>query len=209
MQPEPELRADRIRLQESLRGRGIGAAALAALTQVPREAFLPPESRHRAYQDRALPIGHDQTCSQPWILAEILQTLDLSAGARVLEVGGGSGYFAALLRAAGAGRVDSLELLPELACQARRNLTRAGVEGVVVWAADGRKGLPGRAPFDAIVVSAAAAGIPPALMEQVGPRGKLICPVTGPADERLWCLQRDGGGWRELDLGACRFVPLR
>jgi protein-L-isoaspartate(D-aspartate) O-methyltransferase len=207
--PERELKADWIRLEASLRERGIGAAALAALAQVPRETFLPPQSRHHAYEDRALAIGHDQTCSQPWILAEILQALDLAAGAQVLEVGAGSGYLAALLRAAGAGRVDALELLPELACGARRNLNRAGVDGVVVWVADGRKGLPGRAPFDAVVVSAAATRIPPALMEQVGPRGRLICPVIGPVEERLWCLQRAGDGWRDLDLGACRFVPLR
>jgi protein-L-isoaspartate(D-aspartate) O-methyltransferase len=192
-----------------LRQQGITAAAtLAALEAVPREAFLPPDQRVRAYEDRALAIGHGQTCSQPWIVAVVVQALDLPQGASVLEVGAGSGYLAAVLRAAGAGKVVAIELRPDLASQARRNLNRAGVSGVVVLVGDGRRGAPDRAPFDAVVVSAATTQIPPALLNQVGPAGKLICPVISRGDERLWCLQREGGEWSRQDLGACRFVPL-
>jgi protein-L-isoaspartate(D-aspartate) O-methyltransferase len=175
---------------------------------VPREAFLPAEQRDLAYEDRALAIGYGQTCSQPWMVAVVMQALDLEQGASVLEVGAGSGYLAAVLRAAGAGRVVAIELLAELAVQARRNLNQAGVTGVVILVGDGRHGAPERGPFDAVVVSAAATRIPPALLRQVGPGGKLICPVASRGSERLWCLQRQNGDWSRLDLGECRFVPL-
>ncbi len=164
--------------------------------------------RRSAYEDRALPIGCGQTCSQPWVLAAILEALDLAPGARVLDVGAGSGYLAALLRAAGAARVDALEVSPQLACRARRNLNRAGVTGVVVWLRDGRRGLAERAPFDAIVVSAAASAVPPALTEQLAVGGRLVCPLTEPGEERLWCLERRSEDWQRRDLGPCRFVPL-
>lgn len=200
--------ADRLRLVDHLRRQGITAATLSALAAVPREAFLPAKQRALAYEDRALAIGHGQTCSQPWIVAVVVEALDLTPGASVLEIGAGSGYLAAVLRAAGAGRVVAIELLPELASQARRNLNRAGVSGVVVLVADGRPGAPDRAPFDAVVVSAAAARIPPALLSQVGSGGKLICPVASGGSERLWCLQRQDGEWTRKDLGECRFVPL-
>lgn len=198
-----------MRLVTFLRDQGItSVATLAALQAVPREAFLPGDQRARAYEDRALAIGLGQTCSQPWIVASVVQALELKGGASVLEVGGGSGYLAAVLRAAGAGRVLAIELQPELACQARRNLNQAAVTGVVIQIGDGRQGAADRAPFEAIVVSAATARIPAELLAQVGPAGKLICPVKGPQAERLWCLQRHPGGWSRLDLGPCRFVPL-
>jgi protein-L-isoaspartate(D-aspartate) O-methyltransferase len=198
-----------LRLVEHLRRQGITATAtLAALAAVPREAFLPQEQRDLAYEDRAVAIGLGQTCSQPWMVAVVLQALDLRPGASVLEVGAGSGYLAAVLRAAGAGRVIAIELLPELAAQARRNLNQAGVTGAVILVGDGRSGAPERGPFDAVVVSAAAKRIPPALLSQVGPRGKLVCPVASGGSERLWCLQRQDGEWSRVDLGECRFVPL-
>lgn len=192
----------------SLRDRGVSSAALEALGSVPRETFLPPDQRGQAYEDRPLAIGYGQTCSQPWIVAVVVQALDLRPGACVLEVGAGSGYLAAILRAAGAERVVAIELRPDLAGQARRNLNRAGVSGVVVLVGDGRHGAPNLAPFDAVVISAATTTIPPELLSQVAPTGKLICPLIGPQDERLWCLQRDGEGWSHQDLGECRFVPL-
>lgn len=161
-----------------------------------------------AYEDRALAIGLGQTCSQPWMVAVVVQALDLSPGASVLEVGAGSGYLAAVLRAAGASRVVAIELLPELAVQARRNLNQAGVTGVVILVGDGRSGAPERGPFDAVVVSAAATQIPPALLSQVEPQGKLVCPVASGSSERLWYLQRENGDWSRRDLGECRFVPL-
>lgn len=181
---------------------------MSALAAVPREAFLPQGQRDLAYEDRALAIGLGQTCSQPWMVAVVVQALDLSPGASVLEVGAGSGYLAAVLRAAGASRVVAVELLPELAAQARRNLNRAGITGVVILVGDGRQGAPERAPFDAVVVSAAATRIPPALLSQVRHQGKLVCPVASGGSERLWCLHRDDGVWRRRDLGECRFVPL-
>jgi len=138
----------------------------------------------------------------------VVQALELQPGAAVLEVGAGSGYLAAILRAAGAGRVVAMELLPELATQARRNLNRAGVSGVVMLVGDGRRGAATRGPFDAVVISAATPSIPPELLNQVGPTGKLICPVVGPQGERLWCLRREGQSWVRRDLGECRFVPL-
>lgn len=142
------------------------------------------------------------------MVAVVVQALDLGQGASVLEVGAGSGYLAAVLRAAGASRVVAIELLPELAVQARRNLNQAGVAGVVILVGDGRGGAPERGPFDAVVVSAAATQIPPALLSQVGPGGKLVCPVASRGSERLWCLQRQNGDWSQIDLGECRFVPL-
>ncbi|MGA8425957.1 MAG: protein-L-isoaspartate(D-aspartate) O-methyltransferase [Candidatus Dormiibacterota bacterium] len=207
--PQRELSGDRLVLVEHLRRQGItSGATLAALAAVPREAFLPTEQRALAYEDRALAIGHGQTCSQPWMVAVVVQALDLGQGASVLEVGAGSGYLAAVLRAAGASRVVAIELLPELAVQARRNLNQAGVAGVVILVGDGRGGAPERGPFDAVVVSAAATQIPPALLSQVGPGGKLVCPVASRGSERLWCLQRLNGDWSRIDLGECRFVPL-
>lgn len=142
------------------------------------------------------------------MVAVVVQALDLSPGAAVLEVGAGSGYLAAVLRAAGAGRVVAVELLPALASQARRNLNRAGTTGVVMVVGDGRRGAPERGPFDAVVISAATRSIPPALLSQVAPAGRLVAPVVGPQEERLWCLRREGEGWARRDLGECRFVPL-
>jgi protein-L-isoaspartate(D-aspartate) O-methyltransferase len=181
---------------------------VSALAAVPREAFLPQEQRELAYEDRALAIGLGQTCSQPQMVAVVVQALDLSPGAAVLEVGAGSGYLAAVLRAAGASRVVAIELLPELAAQARRNLNQAGITGVVILVGDGRRGAPEQGPFDAVVVSAAATQIPPALLSQVGSHGKLVCPVASGGSERLWRLQREDGAWSRRDLGECRFVPL-
>ncbi|MGH7643727.1 MAG: protein-L-isoaspartate O-methyltransferase [Candidatus Dormibacteria bacterium] len=195
-------------LLESLRERGIGTAALEALGKVHRESFLPTAERGRAYENRPLNIGLGQTCSQPWIVAVVVQALELRAGATVLEVGAGSGYLAAVLRAAGAGRVVAVELLPELASQARRNLNRTAVSGVRILLGDGRRGAPELAPFDAVVISAATATIPSALLEQVAPHGRLVAPLLEPPPERLWCLQREGLTWTRQDLGECRFVPL-
>jgi protein-L-isoaspartate(D-aspartate) O-methyltransferase len=176
--------------------------------RVSRETFLPSELRGRAYEDRALAIGLGQTCSQPWIVAVVVQALNLPPGASVLEVGAGSGYLAAVLRAAGAGRVVALELIPQLAVQARRNLNRAGVSMVQVLVRDGRRGAPEHGTFDAVVVSAATRAIPSILLSQVALPGKLIAPVVGPQGERLWCLTRGDPSWSRKDLGECRFVPL-
>ncbi|MGC1194815.1 MAG: methyltransferase domain-containing protein [Candidatus Dormiibacterota bacterium] len=192
----------------TLREKGIGEAALKAMGRVDRIAFLPSEQRGRAYEDRALAIGLGQTCSQPWIVAVVVQALDLRPGASVLEVGAGSGYLAAVLRAAGAGNVVAVELIPQLAVQARRNLNRAGVSNVQVLVRDGRRGAPEHGTFGAVVVSAATRAIPSILMSQVALPGKLVAPVIGPQGERLWCLTRGDPSWTRQDLGECRFVPL-
>ena len=192
----------------SLGEKGIGAATLAALETVPRETFLPPDQRGRAYEDRPLAIGYGQTCSQPWIVAVAVKALELRPGASVLEVGAGSGYLAALLCAAGAGKVVAIEIVPVLAARARRNLDRAGVSGVVVMVGDGRLGAPGNAPFDAVIISAASPTVPSALPSQVTDGGKLVLPLQAPHEERLWCLTRNGSDWSRQDLGECRFVPL-
>ncbi len=189
--------------------RGISSPAVrSALEAVPREGFLPENQALSAYEDRALPIGLGQTCSQPWMVAAIAQALDLRAGARVLEVGAGSGYLAAVLCAAGAAEVVALEIIPELAARARDNLNRQRVRGVEVRLADGRRGAPDRAPFAAVVVSAATPEIPPALLEQVAIDGCLVCPVVEGGEERLWLWRRHEQEWCRRDLGACRFVPL-
>ncbi len=131
------------------------------------------------------------------------------SGARVLEVGAGSGYMAAVLRAAGALEVVALELIPALAATARHNLSRAGVGTVEVRCQDGRRGAPDRAPFQAVVISAAAEAVPEALFEQVAEGGSVLAPLGGPEEQELVRLRRGGGGkWQGEKLGPCRFVPL-
>ncbi len=176
---------------------------------MPRELFLPPRYRHLAYEDRAVEIGLGQSCSQPWVVALVIEALALEPGSSVLEVGVGSGYLAAVLRGAGAAKVVGLELLPYLAARARSNLNRAGIEGVVVLARDGAQGATPWAPYDAVVVSAAADAVPEPVRGQLKQGGRLVIPLRERAGERLWCLTREADGWSRRDLGECRFVPLR
>ncbi len=191
-----------------LREKGVSDAVLRVLAAVPREQFLPRELRPRAYQDRALAIGQGQTCSQPWIVAVVIQALELAPGAAVLEVGAGSGYLAAVLRAGGAGRVVAVELRAELAARARNNLNRTRVDGVVVLVGDGQRGAPGWGPFDAAVISATGQAVPPAVMAELKPTGAVVAPLASHHGERLWRLRREGAAWTRQDLGECRFVPL-
>ena len=166
--------------------------------------------RPYAYQNRPLAIGFGQTCSQPEMVAAMVAALPPLDGATVLEVGAGSGYMAAVLRAAGALAVVALELIPELAATARRNLNRAGVEGVEVRCQDGRRGAPDRAPFQAVVISAACLAVPEPLLGQVAVGGTLLAPVGGPEEQELVRLRRQGDqGWEREGLGPCRFVALR
>jgi len=184
-------------------------AARAALGAVRREMFLPSEMARFAYQNRALAIGWGQTCSQPQIVGMILAALTGLRLGRVLEVGAGSGYLAALLRAAGAAQVIAIELIPELAATCRRNLNTAQVSGVEVRVGDGRRGAADRAPFDAIIISAAAEAVPDALLQEVRVGGRLVAPLGPPEEQHLWALARTPQGWSRRDLGSCRFVPLR
>jgi len=194
-------------LARYLAGRGIhDRRVLAALAAVPRERFVPEGLQRDAYVDRALPIGHDQTISQPFMVAAMLEALELDGG-RALEVGTGSGYQAALL-AELADEVVTIERVPELAEQARTTLDAIGCGRVEVLVGDGTLGVPERAPFDAIVVAAAAPAVPEALYEQLCPGGRLVVPVGTVRDQWLEVVERGPDGPIRHRTVPCRFVPL-
>ena len=179
---------------------------LAALATVPREQFVPEQLRRHAYADRALPIGSGQTISQPFMIATMLEALALDGG-RVLEVGTGSGYQAALL-AELADEVVTIELVPELAEVARRTLARTGYGEVDVRVGDGTLGVPERAPFDGIVVAAAAPAVPATLYEQLVPGGRIVVPVGSRREQWLEIVERGADGPSRSRTVPCRFVPL-
>jgi protein-L-isoaspartate(D-aspartate) O-methyltransferase len=190
------------------RRRGIrDERVLAAMAEVPREAFVPGPQRRRAYADGALPIGQGQTISQPWIVAAIGQALELSGSERVLEVGTGSGYSTAVL-ARLAKEVTSIERLPELAEAARARLAEQGVGNVEVVLADGSGGMPERGPFDGIAVHATAPAAPPSLLEQLASGGRLVIPIASGQADTLTVFRATPGGFEERSIGPCRFVPL-
>ncbi|HEY2715487.1 MAG TPA: protein-L-isoaspartate(D-aspartate) O-methyltransferase [Solirubrobacterales bacterium] len=195
-------------VESQLRARGIwDERVLAAMAAVPREEFVPRRLRHRAYADSALPIGGEQTISQPWIVAAICQELVLRGPERVLEVGTGSGYSAAVL-ALLAAEVVSIERDPELSRSARRALARLGVANVHLEVGDGSLGDPDRAPFAAIAVHAAAPGPPPALVEQLRDGGHLVVPLHEEGEETLVAFHRHGERLTRAAVASCRFVPL-
>jgi protein-L-isoaspartate(D-aspartate) O-methyltransferase len=182
---------------------------LEAMRRVPREAFVAPGYEASAYEDRPLPIGHGQTISQPYVVARMVETAAPRPGDRVLEVGAGSGYGAAVL-AEVAGRVDAVERHAPLAAMARANLAKAGAEGVVIHIGDGTLGLPDAAPFDAIVVAAGGPDVPDALKRQLAEGGRLVIPVgDARRGQSLRRITRTGPEtWRDEAIGAVRFVPL-
>ena len=182
---------------------------LAAMRTVPRHEFVPVDQRPWAYADTPLPIGHEQTISQPTVVALMTQLIRPRPGLRVLEVGTGSGYQAAVLAATGA-RVWTIEIIRALADQARARLRRLGYRDVRVRHGDGYAGWPDAAPFDAIVVTAGADSIPPPLIDQLAPGGRLVMPVGDPwTDQRLVLLEKDASGRiASRDLLPVRFVPL-
>jgi protein-L-isoaspartate(D-aspartate) O-methyltransferase len=191
-----------------LRGRDVvDKRVLAAMERVPRELFVPEKLRDRAYDDAALPIGADQTISQPYMVARICEALSLTGPERVLDVGTGSGYQAAVL-AELADEVDTIERIPKLAEQARANLAAGGYGRVRVHVGDGSRGLPERAPFDAIAVAAAAPELPRTLYDQLEPRGRLVVPVGRRGMQRLEVIVRSPEGPAVLRSVPCRFVPL-
>ncbi len=188
--------------------RGItDSRVLDAMATVPRHLFVPPEARAQAYGDRALPISQGQTISQPYIVALMAQALSLRPGDRVLEVGAGSGYAAAVLSRL-AGEVYTIERWPALAEAAERSLHDLGYTNVHVFHGDGTAGLPAYAPFDAIVVSAAAPWVPRPLREQLGEGGRLVIPVGGRNEQILLRLTRTDHRTQTERLGEVRFVPL-
>jgi protein-L-isoaspartate(D-aspartate) O-methyltransferase len=195
-------------VQRQLRERDIvDERVLAAMERVPRELFVPPELHDRAYEDAALPIGGGQTISQPYMVARICEALALTGGERVLDVGTGSGYQAAVL-AELAAEVDTIERIPELAASARESPAAAGYESVRVPVGDGTRGLPERAPFEAIAVAAAAPDLPRSLYDQLAPRGRLVVPVGERRVQRLELVVRSPEGPAVVKSVPCRFVPL-
>jgi protein-L-isoaspartate(D-aspartate) O-methyltransferase len=204
------MQADREEMVErQLRGRGIDdERVLAAMAVVPRELFVPDSVRGRAYSDDALPIGSGQTISQPYMVALICSGLRLHGGERVLDVGTGSGYQAAVLAEMGAD-VHSIERVPKLADAAREALAAAGYAGRVhVHVGDGTRGLPEEAPFEGIAVAAAAPGVPPSLYDQLALGGRLVMPVGPPRGQLLLEVVRSPDGPAALAGVPCRFVPL-
>jgi protein-L-isoaspartate(D-aspartate) O-methyltransferase len=195
-------------VERQLRRRGIeDERVLAAMEAVPRELFLPESLRDRAYADSALPIGAEQTISQPWIVAAICQALALDGSELVLEVGTGSGYSAAVL-ARLAAHVVSIERHVPLSREARKALASFGMRNVEIVVGDGSLGVRERAPFDAIAVHATAPAPPPALIEQLAEDGRLVVPIADEDADRLTVLRRFGERLETTDLGPCRFVPL-
>jgi protein-L-isoaspartate(D-aspartate) O-methyltransferase len=197
-------------VERQLRRRGIAdARVLDAMGIVPRELFVPERSRSHAYRDGALAIGHDQTISQPWIVAAICEALQLDGPETVLEVGTGSGYSACVL-ALLAVEVVTIERVPELARSARERITELGYSNVEVLEGDGSAGLPDRGPFDAIAVHAAAPGPPVGLIRQLRVGGRLVVPVAAGGTDMLTAFERldDGESVRARTIGPCRFVPL-
>jgi protein-L-isoaspartate(D-aspartate) O-methyltransferase len=195
-------------VQSQLRQRGIGdERVLGAMERVPRHEFAPEQYRDQAYEDHPLPIGEGQTISQPYIVAIMLDALKLSPTDKVLEIGTGSGYVTALL-AELTPRVISIERHESLAESARALLAALGYSNVNVVTGDGTQGFPEAAPYDAIVVSAAAADMPPALIKQLGEGGRMIIPVGSEDSQQLRLVRMENGQpnieFREL----CRFVPL-
>lgn len=195
-------------VERQLRRRGIGdERVLAAMGSVPREEFVPSRLRRRAYADSALPIGAGQTISQPWIVAAICQALELCGPERVLEVGTGSGYSACVL-AQLAAEVISVERQEDLSRRADGALAALGIGNVELVVGDGSRGIPERAPYEAIAVHAAAPAPPPALLSQLADGGRMVVPIAGEREEALTLLRRRGSEVESKVIAPCRFVPL-
>ena len=194
---------------EDIEARGISdPLVLAALRAVPRHMFVPERHRSRAYDDTPLPIEEGSTISQPYIVALMSQLLDVEPGDKVLEVGTGSGYQAAVLAQMGMA-VYSVEIIPALADRTRRVLDNLGYSQVQTLAGDGYFGWKEHAPFDAIIVTAAPDHIPPPLLAQLKSSGNLVIPVGPPGDvQTLWLTQRRGEEWVSFNQGAVRFGTL-
>jgi protein-L-isoaspartate(D-aspartate) O-methyltransferase len=205
-----EFDAEREHMVETqLRHRGLrDERVLSAFEQVPRHLFVPERARYAAYDDMPLPIGHDQTISQPYIVALMLSLLELQGNETVLEIGTGSGYEAALLGRLAA-EVHTVELLPELGRAADRLLQELGCVNVHVHIGDGSLGWPEAAPFAAIVAAAAAPHVPPPLLEQLAEGGRLVLPVAQGHEQYLKIVRRLEGEYSERIVTAVAFVPMR
>lgn len=195
-------------VKEQLRSRDItDERMLRAFLKVPRHEFVPPEQRLYAYEDHPLPIGMGQTISQPYMVALMTQALELKGEEKVLEIGTGSGYQAAIL-AELCREVHTVERFPELAERAKETLRRLGYKNVFVHTGDGTKGLPSEAPFDGIIVTAGAPSIPPPLVEQLSEGGRLVIPVGGRPYQMLIKGTKRKGKLVKEEVCGCLFVPL-
>ena len=198
----------RARLVETLRAQGIrDLAVLRAVSTTPRHLFVPEAVRHRAYEDAALPIGNGQTISQPFTQARYLETLALKGNERVLEIGTGSGYQTALLGAL-VSQVFSIERVRALAETAQAALKAAGVGNVSLLVGDGTLGWSAYAPYHAILVAAGGPEVPPPLLEQLAPRGRMIIPLGVHGAQTLTLVRRTAAGVETMEIGKARFVPL-
>ena len=194
-------------VETQLRRRGIrDERVLEAMRLVPRHEFVPAELVDAAYQDRPLPIGEHETISQPYIVAAMTEAARVAPGDHALEIGGGSGYLAAILAYLGAS-VCAMEVNPRLAEEALRRFARLGYD-VEVFAGDGSEGLAARAPYDVIIVSAGTPGVSPVLLGQLAEGGRLVAPVGTLRQQELLLLCQHDGKISTRSLGACQFVPL-
>jgi protein-L-isoaspartate(D-aspartate) O-methyltransferase len=194
-------------VERQIEARGVKhPAVLRAMRKVERHRFVPEELAARAYDDSPLPIGAGQTISQPYVVAAMTELLDPQPGDRVLDVGTGSGYQAAVL-AEIVRQVYSIEIVPELARSARERLRELGYRNIEVIEGDGYRGLPGRAPFDGIVVAAAPGHVPPPLVEQLALGARLVIPV-GRGEQELLVIERTPEGTVRRAVFPVRFVPM-
>lgn len=198
------------RLAEIVRRQGVrDERLLAAIAEIPRAAFVPPKVEAGAHRDTPLPIPHDQVTTQPSLVAQMVEALELTGSEKVLEIGTGYGWQTALL-ARLAGKVWSIERWPDLLDAARANLERAGITGAELVVGDGSEGLPDEAPFDAVIVAAAFTSVPPPLAEQVAERGRLVQPIgPGGRDDVTLFEKRPEGLVRIRSIVPAHFVRLR
>jgi protein-L-isoaspartate(D-aspartate) O-methyltransferase len=195
-------------VEKQIRRRGIrDAGVLAAMERVERHRFVPAEHEKLAYEDSALPIGLGQSISQPYMVAAMTEALELAPESRILEIGTGSGYQTAVL-AELASEVFTIERLEELSTNAQSVLASLGYTNIRFRIGDGARGWPEEAPFDGIIVTAAAAEVPGPLLEQLRDGACLVIPVGGPPDQDLYQIRRNGDAYERRFITRCRFVPL-
>jgi protein-L-isoaspartate(D-aspartate) O-methyltransferase len=202
-----DFEAARARLIEHLGTEVKDERVLTTMGRIPRERFVPPGKRHLAYEDRPLPIGLDQTISQPFIIALMTQALELTGGEKVLEIGTGSGYQTAIL-AELARSVITIERLPALAEGAKKLLANLGYTNIVMHPAKETLGWPGEAPYDAIITTAGAPGVPPDLLAQLAIGGRMVIPAGSLYTQELYKITRQRNRNKIQKLGGCRFVSL-